>query len=434
MSLATRCTQCGTIFRVVQDQLKVYEGWVRCGRCNEVFNALEGLFDLDHDPPPQRVLPASEPPVAVEPPPSVPAPSPAEPLAAPPAEAQPPSPHGSAPFGAMEFVASREGDNDPDPAAAMPQTYEEDALESRFLVKRDAGARAPQRGDHPEFEDARFPEQMTGDSSLDAAADEASPAPERARRKPLMQRWRDSRRMRAQQREEQRAAAKPDLRDMRDMRDMRDVHDVRDQGEAPEQRDPRELHEVDEVSTQIQSTQIEDSALESQDVGFIRDAERAERRRRPAARAGMALLAMCLVAALAVQVALQFHDGIAASHPQTRPALEALCDFAGCTLEAPRHIDDWMIESTALAKVEGAEAYRFSLTLRNRGPVTLQLPSVDLSVSDAAGELIARRALSPAELRAASSTVAAGGEANLQVVLSAGSRRITGYAAEVFYP
>ena len=47
MSLATRCTACGTVFRVVQDQLKVSEGWVRCGRCDEVFNALEGLFDLE---------------------------------------------------------------------------------------------------------------------------------------------------------------------------------------------------------------------------------------------------------------------------------------------------------------------------------------------------------------------------------------------------
>jgi len=51
MSLATRCTSCGTAFRVVQDQLKVSEGWVRCGRCNAVFNALEGLFDLGRDAP-----------------------------------------------------------------------------------------------------------------------------------------------------------------------------------------------------------------------------------------------------------------------------------------------------------------------------------------------------------------------------------------------
>lgn len=54
MSLATRCTRCGTIFKVVEDQLKVSEGWVRCGRCQEVFHAVPTLFDLDKDPPPPR--------------------------------------------------------------------------------------------------------------------------------------------------------------------------------------------------------------------------------------------------------------------------------------------------------------------------------------------------------------------------------------------
>lgn len=49
MSLATRCTECGTVFRVVQDQLKVSEGWVRCGRCSAVFNGLENLCELDAD-------------------------------------------------------------------------------------------------------------------------------------------------------------------------------------------------------------------------------------------------------------------------------------------------------------------------------------------------------------------------------------------------
>ena len=49
MSLATRCTSCQTVFRVVQAQLKVSEGWVRCGRCGTVFNALEALFDLSRE-------------------------------------------------------------------------------------------------------------------------------------------------------------------------------------------------------------------------------------------------------------------------------------------------------------------------------------------------------------------------------------------------
>ena len=50
MSLATRCTECGTVFRVVEDQLKVSEGWVRCGRCSAVFNALENLCEIEADP------------------------------------------------------------------------------------------------------------------------------------------------------------------------------------------------------------------------------------------------------------------------------------------------------------------------------------------------------------------------------------------------
>ncbi len=39
MSLITRCPACGTMFKVVADQLKVSQGWVRCGQCAEVFDA-----------------------------------------------------------------------------------------------------------------------------------------------------------------------------------------------------------------------------------------------------------------------------------------------------------------------------------------------------------------------------------------------------------
>jgi predicted Zn finger-like uncharacterized protein len=39
MSLTTRCPACQTLFRLVPDQLRISEGWVRCGQCNEVFDA-----------------------------------------------------------------------------------------------------------------------------------------------------------------------------------------------------------------------------------------------------------------------------------------------------------------------------------------------------------------------------------------------------------
>ena len=43
MTAVTQCPQCGTRFRVVPDQLKISNGWVRCGKCAEVFNAQGAL-------------------------------------------------------------------------------------------------------------------------------------------------------------------------------------------------------------------------------------------------------------------------------------------------------------------------------------------------------------------------------------------------------
>jgi len=39
MSLITQCPACSTMFKVVPDQLRISEGWVRCGQCDEVFDA-----------------------------------------------------------------------------------------------------------------------------------------------------------------------------------------------------------------------------------------------------------------------------------------------------------------------------------------------------------------------------------------------------------
>ncbi|MBK8071475.1 MAG: DUF3426 domain-containing protein [Ramlibacter sp.] len=39
MSLITRCPDCGTMFKVVSDQLRISDGWVRCGHCSGIFDA-----------------------------------------------------------------------------------------------------------------------------------------------------------------------------------------------------------------------------------------------------------------------------------------------------------------------------------------------------------------------------------------------------------
>lgn len=94
MSLITQCPACETMFKVVPDQLRISEGWVRCGQCNEIFNASQHLL-TDQEPQATRSpatgaapsfssMPVEAPPVrpaTPEPPPPAPVPSPPAPIA-----------------------------------------------------------------------------------------------------------------------------------------------------------------------------------------------------------------------------------------------------------------------------------------------------------------------------------------------------------------
>ncbi|MFZ4480781.1 MAG: DUF3426 domain-containing protein [Rhodoferax sp.] len=54
MSLITRCPACQTLFRVAPDQLRISEGWVRCGQCQQTFDAsMQLLTPSQHRPTPE---------------------------------------------------------------------------------------------------------------------------------------------------------------------------------------------------------------------------------------------------------------------------------------------------------------------------------------------------------------------------------------------
>ena len=57
--MKTRCPACQTVFRVAPEQLKVRAGKVRCGECQEIFNALDFLIDDGGQlaPPSETALP-----------------------------------------------------------------------------------------------------------------------------------------------------------------------------------------------------------------------------------------------------------------------------------------------------------------------------------------------------------------------------------------
>jgi predicted Zn finger-like uncharacterized protein len=305
------------VFRVVQDQLKVSEGWVRCGRCDEVFNALEGLFDLDRDSPPEWSEPAR---------------------------------------GAGAQHAVDEGPietTDPDLVDRIDEQIFGTPRRTGFGALTSLG-NADRKG--PDFADARFDTDVPADALGPVMLDPSTHGPDSS---------------------------------------------ALDGTDAPE---------------------------------FVRNAEREARWQSSGARKGLWLLAAVLVALFAGQAANHFRDGLAARLPGTVAALQAWCAFSGCTIEPPRRIEDIVVESTALAKSATADAFRLSVTLRNRAPTVAALPWIDLSLTDANGQLVVRRALSPQDFRSRSTTMPAGAETSLQALLSTGTVRVSGYTVEVFYP
>lgn len=74
MNQITRCPFCSTSFKVVADQLRISEGWVRCGQCKEVFDASTHFLPLD-------AALAIQAPTALAAPPAAPAVAPVAPVA-----------------------------------------------------------------------------------------------------------------------------------------------------------------------------------------------------------------------------------------------------------------------------------------------------------------------------------------------------------------
>nr|WP_316640801.1 zinc-ribbon and DUF3426 domain-containing protein [uncultured Roseateles sp.] len=351
MSLATRCTACGTVFRVVQDQLKVSEGWVRCGRCAEVFDAREQLFDLEREAPP-------------------PWPRPAEP------EPEPEP---------LDIALDDTGYGQQYPA---PEPEEDEALAAQSLPPEEEETWEMRAG-------------VDGSMAPSVPGDETPP-----RRFESSQAWQPS--------------------------------------ELPPEPATADFAPISDEG--MGSPDIAGLAADPEDSphvpAFVRNAPKARipmsaKQRRLWLSAGL-LLALLL----ALQALFHFRDALAAQQPALAEPLKQMCQALGCEIRPLQRIEALSVEGSSLTRAPNeAGAYRLAVTLRNRADAPLAMPSFELSLSDSAGALLARKVLSPADFAASAPSVgnpagiiAARSELSLQTQLRAGDARLVGYTVEVFYP
>ena len=339
MSLATRCTSCETVFRVVQDQLRVSEGWVRCGRCDAVFNGLECLFDLDraglHD------------------------------ASAPAAHAPAPAPEAAD----LEWLAA--------PAAPSGRYAEADAdaIADPHLIHEPADATAAENAAQfaPEPERWRARESAPQTPLSGAVAPAPAPAPAPAFGAAL-------------------------------------------------------------ASALVTADTSASAPTPAPTPKFLHVAKRRARWHATPVRVALLALGAALLVGVAGQALHHYRDLVAARWPQTLPLLTPWCQLTGCVIAPLRRIDAVAVESTALTRTAVADTFTLAVGLRNRGALRVALPSLDVTLTDSDGHLVARRALAPTDFPAAAPTLAAGAETLLNITLATGSPRVSGYTVEVFYP
>ena len=185
---------------------------------------------------------------------------------------------------------------------------------------------------------------------------------------------------------------------------------------------------------------LRDSTFSADAVTFVRQAQRQAWWRRRWVRASLSFACLLLATGLAAQAALQERDWIAASWPQARPVLEALCRPLACSIAPRRQIDAVAIDSSSFNKGRG-DNYQLRLVLKNTAAIPLAMPAVELTLTDTADQAVVRRVLTPAELGAANALPARGEWSGSWAVglgavpgTAGPAPRVAGYRVLVFYP
>lgn len=162
---------------------------------------------------------------------------------------------------------------------------------------------------------------------------------------------------------------------------------------------------------------------------------RARRRSRLVAAAwGAGAFAAAL--ALAGQLGYAYRGELGLALPESQPWLEAACQRLGCTIPPPRRAELLSIETSELAAERTAPGVlTLTAALRNRAGFAQAYPHLELTLTDAADQPLARRVIAPREYAGtASAGFAAGAEQPVRLHIDAAGLNAKGYRIFLFHP
>lgn len=402
MSLITCCPACGTKFRVVTDQLRISDGWVRCGRCQEVFDASQVLEEM----------PAVEAAAGAEvatPQPEVEATEVASPLAETAEAVQEPE---------QGNVTLPEPEPEPEPITAtgyelpvLPEGPEETWLDAPVDVGDEAwksGSIAQRlesvrESKEPDFEE----EQVVTDPALEAQLGTASALPEG--KEPA---WEAEAQERVEQALDETLSPEVDAVAVTPQ-DMALAADAQE-GEEPASREA--AHAIPLPS-------------------FVKQAQRKAWWSKPAVRFMTAIGVILLLIVLLLQIALHERNTLVAWKPQWRAPFESLCAVMRCELAPRKHIASVLVTGSSFAHDERPNHYRLDISIHNQSALSVATPAVELTLTDGQNQVLVRKVLDLAEIGAPAELAARSEWSGTLPVMTQGlNLPVSGYRVTAFYP
>ena len=107
----------------------------------------------------------------------------------------------------------------------------------------------------------------------------------------------------------------------------------------------------------------------------------------------------------------------------------------GHPLPLPRQIEALNVESVnVVARPDASDVYDLQLRLRHRGEQAVELPALELTLTDVQGQVLARKVLPVKDFPGAPLQFNAKSELPLQTTLTVEGGQVAGYTVSLFYP
>jgi predicted Zn finger-like uncharacterized protein len=421
MHLATRCPFCETVFRLQPEQLSLRRGLVRCGHCQEVFDASSSLYETTDD----AKFAASNPLSAEAARALIAGKSAQEPAAAATGTAAGATSASTNPRQTPNFGADAWNPWAPAPDAAIDNRLLHTARNVPLAPVAASVAVTPRHAEETE---------ATQEPSV------ASSSAAQVRNEPVINSHAGT--FAEEQAEKVAAQTPPAWRPVnRPVDDEPELQDTQAAAAtlrtAPDSEPHFGMGAAAGAAAAGSSFAANPPASDTDPFAVVR-----ETRAPPPSRVGWkifgALVALLLFVVLLAQLAWWQRETIMVYWPGSEPLYAQACEQFNCDVAPPHDIDGLQVEPSDLRQVDGPHKLELKMPLRNRYNIALAYPAIELTLLDEQNNVAVRRVLFPQDYVKPGTSVAAGLPARttqtMVVHLDTGNAVASNFRVQIFYP